>query len=154
MSGQLYLSFLTMVIPVFLLMMVVVIDYSNFLNMRNLARALADSAALAGAGAVDMGGADGSSGGTNRGNTYTLDPAWARTRAEQVFNQTLGAGQTRYMRSGRTNFSLAVEVSGKDVFVTVTGVYRPIWSNLLGAKQMTTVATAKASAATGIGGPV
>lgn len=148
------MSFLTMSIPVFLLMMVVVIDYSNFLTMRNMARTLADSAALAAAGAVDMGGTDGKSGGTNKGNSYTLDPSWARVRAEQVLSQTINANQPRYMQPGRVDFTMSVEVVGKEASVTVTGTYKPIWSSLLGSQPMVTVAGAKASAATGIGGPV
>ena len=153
-KGQFYMSFLTMVIPIFILMMIVVIDYSNFLNVRNMARALADSTALAAAGAVDMGGADGKSGGTNKGHSYTLDPSWARARAQQVFNQTLNADQPRYMRTGRTEFLMDIQIVGKEASVTITATYKPIWSNLLGAKPMTTVAISKATAATGIGGPV
>lgn len=153
-KGQFYMSFLTMVIPVFILMMVVIIDYSNFLNVRNMARSLADSTALAAAGAVDMGGKDGKSGGTNKGHSYTLDPSWARVRAEQVFNQTLNANQPRYMKSGRADFAMDIKIVGKQATATITATYKPIWSNLLGAKPMVTVATSNAAAATGIGGPV
>ena len=153
-KGQFYLAFLTMAVPVFLLMMVVVVDFGNFLTMRSMARSLADSAALAAAGAVDMGGKDGKSGGTGRGSTYTLNAAWARRRAEEVFRETVNGNQPRYMSVGRTDFTLDVSVSGKRAYVTVTGSYRPVWANLLGAGPIQTVASSVAEAATGIGGPV
>ena len=153
-KGQFYLSFLTMAVPVFLLMMVVVVDFGNFLTMRSMARSLADSAALAAAGAVDMGRKDGKSGGTSRGSRYTLNPNWARQRAEDIFRETVNGNQPRYMSAGRTDFTLDVSVSGKRAYVTVTGTYRPLWANLLGAEPITTVATSVAEAATGIGGPV
>ena len=89
MKGQFYLAFLTMAVPVFLLMMVVVVDFGNFLTMRSMVRSLADSSALAAAGAVDMGGKDGKSGGTERGSNYTLNARWARARAEEVFRETV-----------------------------------------------------------------
>ena len=88
-KGQFYLAFLTLAVPVFLLMMVVVVDFGNFLTMRSMTRSLADSAALAAAGAVDMGGKDGSSGGTEKGSNYTLNARWAKARAEEVFRETV-----------------------------------------------------------------
>ena len=153
-KGQFYLAFLTMAVPVFLLMMVVVVDFGNFLTMRSMAKSLADSAALAAAGAVDMGGKDGKSGGTGRGSNYTLNAAWARRRAEEVFRETVNGNQPRYMSAWRTDFTLDVSVSGKRAYVTVTGSYRPVWANLLGAGPIQTVASSIAEAATGIGGPV
>lgn len=58
------------------------------------------------------------------------------------------------MSAGRTDFTLDVSVSGKRAYVTVTGSYRPVWANLLGAVPIQTVASSVAEAATGIGGPV
>ena len=153
-KGQFYMAFLTMAVPVFLLMMVVVVGFGNFLTMRSMARSLADSAALAAAGAVDMGGKDGKSGGTGKGRNYTLNAAWSRRRAEEVFRETVNGNQPRYMSAGRTDFTLDVSVSGERAYVTVTGSYRPIWANLLGAVPIQTVASSVAEAATGIGGPV
>ncbi|MBQ6520193.1 MAG: Tad domain-containing protein [Anaerolineaceae bacterium] len=153
-KGQFYLAFLTMAIPVFLLMMIVVVDFSNFLNMRSMARSIADSAVLAAAGAVDMGGDTGLSGGTAKGSNYTLNPSWAKKRADDVLAYTLANSKSRYVKNGRMTFSMEITVEGKDATVTVTAIYRPVWSNLIGARPMQTVAIAKASAATGIGGPV
>ena len=93
-KGQFYLAFLTLAVPVFLLMMVVVVDFGNFLTMRSMTRSLADSAALAAAGAVDMGGKDGSSGGTEKGSNYTLNARWARARAEEVFRETVNGDRS------------------------------------------------------------
>ncbi len=153
-KGQFYLSFMALAVPVFLLMMVVVVDFGNFLAMRSMARSLADSAALAAAGAVDMGGKDGKSGGTEKGGGYTLNARWAKARAEEVFRETVNGEQPKYMSAGRTDFSLSISVSGKRATATVTGVYRPIWANLLGADPLRTTATSTAEATTGIGGPV
>lgn len=154
MKGQFYLAFLTLAVPVFLLMMVVVVDFGNFLTMRSMVRSLADSSALAAAGAVDMGGKDGSSGGTEKGSNYTLNARWARARAEEVFRGTVNGNQPKYMSAGRTDFTLSVSVSGKRATATVTGTYRPLWANLLGANPLQTTTTSTAIAATGIGGPV
>ncbi len=153
-KGQFYLAFLTMAVPVFLLMMVIVVDFGNFLTMRSMVRSLADSSALAAAGAVDMGGKDGSSGGTEKGSSYTLNARWARARAEEVFRETVNGNQPKYMSAGRTDFTLSVSVSGKRATATVTGIYQPLWANLLGADPLQTTATSTAEAATGIGGPV
>ena len=153
-KGQFYLAFMTLAVPVFLLMMVVVVDFGNFLTMRSMARSLADSAALAAAGAVDMGGKDGKSGGTEKGSGYTLNARWAQARAEEVFRETVNGNQPRYMSAGRTDFTISVSVSGKRATVTVTGSYRPLWANLLGAVPFQTTSVSTAEAATGIGGPV
>ena len=153
-KGQFYLAFMTLAVPVFLLMMVVVVDFGNFLTMRSMARSLADSCALAAAGAVDMGGNDGTSGGTSKGSNYTLNARWAEVRAEEVFRETINGNQPRFMGAGRTDFSLSVSISGKKATATVTGIYHPIWSKLLGNVPLQTTATTTAEAATGIGGPV
>ena len=145
---------MTLAVPVFLLMMVVVVDFGNFLTMRSMTRSLADSAALAAAGAVDMGGNDGTSGGTSRGSNYTLNARWARVRAEEVFNRTVNGNQPRFMSAGRTDFSLDISISGKKATATVTGTYRPIRAKLLGSDPIQTTAVTTAEAATGIGGPV
>ncbi|MBQ6504210.1 MAG: pilus assembly protein [Flexilinea sp.] len=43
-KGQFYLAFLTLAVPVFLLMMVVVVDFGNFLTMRSMATSTAEAA--------------------------------------------------------------------------------------------------------------
>ena len=67
---------------------------------------------------------------------------------------SVNGNQPRYMSAGRTDFTLSVSVSGKRATATVTGTYRPLWANLLGANPLQTTATSTAEAATGIGGPV
>lgn len=151
-KGEYYIMFLAMAVPIFILMMVIVYDFGNFLIMRSTVRSYADSAAIAAAGSVDMGGTPDT--GTYKGYGYVLNQNWAEARSWGIINDSLASNPTSVIKNRMTFVVNSINVDGEEASVTMQGTYRPVWTFLTGGGNMVTSATAKAKAATGIIGEV
>ena len=124
---------------VLILALTLVIDFGRFFLLRSRVRTIADTAALAGAGALDI-----------RQSTtgdFAVNASWARDRSQEVYQQTLA----RNPRDTWMAISLEeVSVDGPMVTVTVTGTCEAIWGGLFGIHHFSTSVTSAARAAVGI----
>ena len=151
-KGQYTIMFLALAVPLFILMMMVTYDFGNFLLMRTTTRAIADSAALAAAGAVDMGGIDGTTGGTNKGYDYTLNETWAASRVWDIIEAN-NKGIPPHLRR-RMSFEVSgYQAKGKEAVVAITGSYIPLWSSYSDPSVIQTTVVQRAEAATGTNEP-
>ena len=124
--------------PIFIMALFVAFDLGRCLVMRNQLRIAADSAAVAGAGALDMAAAD-------TGN-FILHSGWAQERASDAFGEVSA-------RNGSSWMSMAlgsVLINGKEISVTVSGYSTAVFGKYLGISGYSATVTSSAWAATGI----
>jgi Flp pilus assembly protein TadG len=136
-KGQALVVFLVL-FPIFIMALFVAFDLGRYLVMRNQLRLAADSAAVAGAGALDMASAD-------SGN-FILHPAWAQQRAAAAFGKVSALNSAGWMSMALGS----VQVSGKEITVTVSGYSTAVFGKYLGISGYSATVTSSARAATGI----
>ena len=138
-KGQSLVTFVA-AFPILIFALTVVFDFGLFLITKSYTRMIADSAALAGAGALDMSGLD--------QQIFILNPDWADARVRQAYNQNVGnmSDEDSMMTFTLTN----VSVSGASVWVSVSGRCNFVWGSYMGLVNCSTTATSSARAASGI----
>ena len=136
--GQIIFPILGLFI-VLILALTLVIDFGRFFLLRSRVRTIADTAALAGAGALDI-----------RQSTtgdFSLNAIWARERSQEVYQQTL----SRNPKDAWMSINLeSVSVDGLLVTVKVSGTCEAIWGGLFGITNFSTSVISSARAAVGI----
>jgi len=138
--AQVVVAFVVL-IPILIMALFISLDLGRYQIMRNQARITADSAASAGAGALDLSEA-------TKGN-FVLNEAWAQQRASDVVT----AMQGRIAEDNWMTISLAsVQVNGAEVEVRINGTASTIFGSfpILGIGGFDTSVVSKASAATGV----
>ena len=136
--GQIIFPILGLFI-VLILALTLVIDFGRFFLLRSRVRTIADTAALAGAGALDI-----------RQSTtgdFTVNTMWARERTQEVYQQTLSLNPKDAWMSINLE---SVVVNGQMVTVTVSGTCEAIWGGLFGINNFSTSVISSARAAVGI----
>lgn len=134
--------FLVLGLMVMLVMaLTLVFDFGRFFLLRSRVRTIADTAALAGAGALDIQ--------RSANGGFAVNANWAQARALEVYQQTLAMNP----RDAWMAISLGgIAVNGRRVTVTVHGTCPSVWGGLVGIENFTTSVTANARAAVGISG--
>ncbi len=138
--GQLLVAVMAL-IPAFVLALFITVDLGRYQYLRSQTRIMADSAALAAAGALDIQQA-------GRGN-FVLNKRWARQRAEGAMREMTG----RVAEDDWMTFLLAsVSVEGAQAEVTVIGQGDTIFGRipLLGITGFKTAVSSRARAAVGV----
>ncbi len=114
-------------------------DFGRFFLLRSRMRTIADTAALAGAGALDIQ--------HSASGDFALNANWAQARALEVYQKSLALNP----KDAWMTISLGgVSVSGRKVSVTVNGSCPSVWGGFFGIGAFSTSVTADARAAVGI----
>ncbi len=114
-------------------------DFGRFFLLRSRVRTIADTAALAGAGALDIQ--------RSAGGDFVLNDNWAQARALEVYQKSLALNP----KDSWMTISLGgISVNGRTVNVTVNGTCPPVWGGFFGIGAFSTSVTADARAAVGI----
>ena len=137
-SGQVILPLLGLLV-ILVIALTVAFDFGRFLLLRSRVRSIADTAALAGAGALDIQ--------RSTAGNFALNTSWAQERAEQVYHETLARNpRDRWMQISL----LEIAVEGRTVRVTLSGSCQPVWGTYVGIPAFSTRVTSAARAAIGI----
>jgi uncharacterized membrane protein len=137
-KGQAVILVLGM-IAMLLLALTLSFDFGRFFLLRSRVRTIADTAALAGAGALDIQ--------RSAGGNFVMNTNWAQTRALEVYQKTLMLNP----KDSWMTISLGgISVNGRSVTVTVNGSCASVWGGFFGIGSFSTSVTADARAAVGI----
>lgn len=132
--------FFVILIPVIIAALTISYDFGRLFVLKNQVRIIADSAALAGAGSLDMR--------SLNNNAFVLNPDWAQSRAQAAYNTNVYNmdPEDSWMR-----ISLAtVSVVGNSVTVVVTGTCDYVWGSYFGLTNCAAVFVSTASPSSGI----
>ncbi len=114
-------------------------DFGRFFLLRSRVRTIADTAALAGAGALDIQ--------RSAGGNFIVNTTWAGSRALEVYQKSLALNP----KDTWMTISLGgISVNGRTVTVTVNGTCPSVWGGFFGIGAFSTSVTANARAAVGI----
>jgi len=138
-KGQNLLSFLAL-FPMFMMALFIVVDLGRYFYVRGQVRIAADSAAIAGAGALDIRQS------TNNQN-FVINDRWARYRADQVISLM----QEQIEEDSWMTYDIVVwNVSGDEVTVIVEGTGTYLFAGFIGKETFTARALSRARVAVGV----
>ncbi len=122
-----------------LLALTLAFDFGRFFLLRSRVRTIADTAALAGAGALDIQ--------RSAGGSFAVNTNWAQARALEVYQKSLALNP----KDTWMTISLGgISVNGRVVTVTVNGTCASVWGGFFGIGAFSTSVTSDARAAVGI----
>jgi len=138
-KGQSLITFVA-AFPILIFALTVAFDFGRLLILKSQARLLADSSALAAAGALDMQSLD--------DGVFILNSRWANARAYDAVSKSIShlPPEDSWMHLRLTN----VSVRGAQVTVSVVGTCDFVWGTYLGLANCSTTAVSSARAASGI----
>jgi len=138
--GQMVLAFIIL-FPVFIICLFIVTDMGRYLAMKNQVRIVADSAALAAAGALDLQE-------TTMNQIFVINENWARERAKDAIQQTMliDPDENKWMQY----WLQKIIVKGDRVTVIVEGTGSFIFGGYLGLSTFNVRAVSHARVAVGV----
>ncbi len=137
-KGQVIVPILGLMV-ILLIALSLVVDFSRWMLLRSRVRTIADSAALSGAGGLDMR--------QSAQGAFQVNPVWAKDRALNVYQQSISLNPKDAWMSIQI---MDVAVHGRTVTVTVTGSCPTVFAGALGIGSFSTSVTSSARAAVGI----
>jgi hypothetical protein len=139
-KGQIVLAFIVL-FPVFIICLFIATDRGRYISLKNQVRIVADSAALAAAGAMDIREA-------TMNENFVINEAWARERALEAVqvNMDVAEEENRWM----TYRLQDIHVRGDRVTVIVEGTGSFIFGGYLGLDTFNARAISHARVAVGV----
>ena len=139
-KGQSVLAFLVL-FPVFIICLFIVTDMGRVLALKNQVRIVADSAALAAAGALDLQE-------TTMKQNFVINENWARERAEEAIQETM---KVEPEDNAWMHYWLQrIIVKGDQVTVVIEGTGSFIFGGYLGLDTFNARAISHARVAVGV----
>jgi Flp pilus assembly protein TadG len=138
--GQMILAFIIL-FPVFIICLFIVTDMGRYLALKNQVRIVADSAALAAAGALDLREA-------TMNENFVINKNWARKRAMEAIDQTMQIEpeENKWMKY----WLQKIIVKGDRVTVVVEGTGTFMFGGYLGLSSFNARSVSHARVAVGV----